>query len=357
VRRLLLSAALVVGVVAPAISAAPAVAAGDGSVGIRLVDAPSDRADDPRAKVYVVDHVPTGTTIRRRVEVSNTTAAPVHFSMYAAGAAIDGGTFSFASGRESNDLSGWTSIEPAELDVAPGAAKLATVTIAVPHAAPAGERYGVVWAEAAPLPSQNGIAEGRPNGIAEVSRVGVRMYLSVGGAVEPGSDFVVSSLTARRDKAGRPVVDASVRNTGARALDLSGELHLSEGPGGTSAGPFDVTLGTTLAPGDTAPVTIPLDPELPAGPWAAKLVLRSGTLERAATARISFPLEAGSASRPVPARMTPVQVRRTVLMPIAHSLLLLVVFGLLFLLWKRRRDDEEDEEPRSGGPQPALARR
>jgi hypothetical protein len=147
-----------------------------------------------------------------------------------------------------------------------------------------------------------------------------------------------------------------VRNTGARALDLSGELRLSDGPGGTSAGPFAVRLGTTLGPGDTSPVTIALDPKLPAGPWQAKLVLRSGTLEREATARISFPLQAGSAAEPVPAKMTPLQVRRRILMPVAHGLLLLVVFGLLFFWWKRRRDQEDDESRSGGAPQPALAR-
>jgi hypothetical protein len=83
------------------------------------------------------------------------------------------------------------------------------------------------------------------------------------------------------------VVLATVHNTGGRALDMSGTLQLLAGPGGLSAGPFPVTLGTTLAIDDTEPVTIALDKRLPAGPWDARITLRSGLIERSARATIT----------------------------------------------------------------------
>ena len=52
------------------------------------------------------------------------------------------------------------------------------MTIAVPRDAAPGERYGVVWAEVrAAAPAAGGITQ--------VSRVGIRIYLSVGPGGRP----------------------------------------------------------------------------------------------------------------------------------------------------------------------------
>ena len=218
----------------PAPSPAPG-AATAGGIGLRLIDAPVPARNDPRARVYIVDHLAPGRVIHRRIEVSNT------------------------DGRVT-----------------------ATVTIAVPRDAPPGEQYGVVWAEARSAPIVGG-------GVIQVSRVGIRLYLSVGPGGPPAANFTIDSLTAKRSPDGRPVVLANVRNTGGRALDVNGTLQLLAGPGGLSAGPFPATLGATLAIGDGGPVTIALDRRLPAGPWDARITLRSGLLERRARATITFP--------------------------------------------------------------------
>jgi hypothetical protein len=123
--------------------------------------------------------------------------------------------------------------------------------------------------------------------------VGIRLYVSVGPGGAPTANFTIESLTAKRSAQGRPLVVATVHNTGGRALDLSGSLSLSAGPAGLSAGPFPATLGVTLAIGDTEPVTIALDERLPAGPWRARVTLHSGLLEHTGQATITFP-DAGS---------------------------------------------------------------
>lgn len=262
------------------------------TVGIRVLDAPSNRADDPRARLYIVDHLPLGTTIERRVEVGNDTDRVQPVQLYPAAGEINGGTFRFGEGRAANELSSWTTIDPPSLSIPAKAKAVATVTIVVPADASPGERYGVVWAELAAAAPPGG-------GIAAINRVGVRIYLSVGAGGEPASDFAVTALQANRDAEGNPTVGATVRNTGGRALDLSGELRLTNGPGGLSAGPFDAKLGTTLGLGQTEPVTISLDRALPAGPWDAKIVLRSGTTEREANATITFPAAAATSAPPV----------------------------------------------------------
>jgi hypothetical protein len=276
-RRLLF---VVVGLVAPM---APALAqAPPQTVGIRIVDAPTNRADDPRARQYIVDHLAPGTTITRRVEVSNDTTTSQAVQLYAAAGSIENGNFRFGDGRAANDLTTWTTVEPATVNPQAGAKSLATVRIAVPADASPGERYAVVWAE---LPA----AVPAGGGIAAVNRVGVRIYLSVGGGNEPASDFNLTTFEARRDADGNPLIAAAVHNTGGRAVDLSGELRLTNGPGGLSAGPFDAKLGTTLGVGQTEPVLVTLDRAIPAGPWDARILLRSGLTEREATATVTFP--------------------------------------------------------------------
>lgn len=268
-------------------SAAAPPRAGGGSIGLRLLDVPAIVRDDPRARLYVVDHLAPGAVVQRRMLVSNTTRSAVRVGGYAAAASIARGSFSGAVGRTRNELSTWTSVRPSSTEIAAGARAVATVTISVPRDAAPGERYAVIWAEARTTASRHG-------GITEVSRVGIRMYVSVGPGGPPAADFAIDSLTAERSDDGRPQIVARVRNTGGRALDMNGTLRLRAGPGGLSAGPFAADLGTTLAIADSEPVVITLDRQLPDGPWAAQVVLRSGLLERRAHATVTFPGTKGS---------------------------------------------------------------
>ncbi len=202
--------------------------------------------------------------------------------MYSAAATISHSTFIGAAAHTPNELSTWTSVLPGASDVPAGGHRIATVTISVPRNVPPGEQYGVVWAETRSAPPAGG-------GITHVSRVGIRLYLSIGPGGAPASRFTIESLTGKRAPDGHPVVVASVHNTGGRALDMNGTLQLSAGPGGLNAGPFPANLGTTLAIGATEPITITLDRRLPNGPWDALVILHSGLLENSARATITFP--------------------------------------------------------------------
>jgi diguanylate cyclase (GGDEF)-like protein len=133
-----------------------------------------------------------------------------------------------------------------------------------------------------------------------------------------------------------------VHNTGGRALDMTGTLRLSRGPGGLSAGPFDATLGTTLAIGHTEPVTITLDKRLPAGPWDARITLRSGLIERDARATLTFP--ASGASPPVHTRSTGPSWPYVALATLIAGLL---PIGLLLIELRRRKRHETREARRA----------
>src|SRR5207237_965624 len=67
-------------------SSAVAPGAAAGGIGLQLVDAPVSAGDDPRAQIYIVDHIAPGTVVRRRIEVSDTTHSAAHVDLYAAAA-------------------------------------------------------------------------------------------------------------------------------------------------------------------------------------------------------------------------------------------------------------------------------
>jgi hypothetical protein len=326
-------------------SAAPSAASGARGIGIRLADASVARRDDPRALAYVDDFVKPGTTFTRHVQVYDFTPDPVHLLMYGAPASIVGESFTMAARGAHSELTDWMTVTPSTVDLQPGRSTTVVVTFRVPEQASRGERYGAVVAE---LPA----TKPKPGRVSVATRVGVRVYLSVGPGGEPASDFTISTLTAKRLADGTPVVTAAVTNTGGRALDLGGTLTLTDGPGGLRAGPYKVTNIPTLAIGRRGTVDIPLDKQTPNGPWLATLRLRSGYVSHAVKGRIVFPSTPGASSTPVKA--VPITKNRHVLVPLAIGLILAIVLGLLlFLLWKRRRrkdDEEQDAGADDSGP-------
>lgn len=294
-----------------------------GRVGIQLLDAPVSRKGDPRAQVYIVDHLHPGAVIARHVQVVNKTSQTEHFGLYPAAASIRSGKFLAGAGRAGNELTGWISLDRAALDVPAGGTGRALVSIRVPKNASQGERYGVIWAQVAAKPSAG-------HSVAVTSRVGVRIYLDVGPGGEPRSDFTVERLTAVRTPDGTPQLVATVHNTGKRALDMTGSLHLRDGPGGTNAGPFQVRPGETPAPGTSVKVTVPLRPDLPAGPWTGTLTLRSGLVKHSVTTRFTFPAPGKALSLAATSRTQ----NRWWWIVLAVSVLVLAGCGAM--LWLRR---------------------
>lgn len=303
----------------------------DTGLGIRLLEAPVSERDDPRAEVYVIDHVVAGASFTRRLGITNDTPNTMRTELYVAAAAIDGGSFIVGARSDKGELASWGKMSPASVDLAPRQTSEVSLQITVPKGAGDGEYYGGAVVEAPATGS---------GAVKVAPRVAIRIYLSVGSGSTPKSDFTVSTLRAARAADGTPTVTASVRNTGQRALDMSGQLKLEDGPAKQSAGPFPAELGTTLAIGDTEPVRVVLDKEIPNGPWRAVLTLRSGTIEHTVTATISFP-DAGGDARVFEARP---QKGKRFWGLIALLLLLAVLLSLLWLLWRRRRADDADDE-------------
>jgi hypothetical protein len=280
----LIALSLLAGIIIPASSALAGLSdqptADSGGIGIRIIDVPADSRNDPLAFSYIVNRLAPGKSIQRRVEVSNNTRSTAAVAVYAAGASLRQGEFAFAPGHNKNELSSWTSVSQGVLHLQPGTRAFETVTIRVPKDASSGERYGVIWAE---------VSTSGSGGVKLANRVGIRMYLSVGPGGPPPSNFVIGSLTARRAASGQPLVVARIHNSGQRTIAISGNLTLSNGPGGVRGGPFPVKLVVPLTPGASRSVTVRLDKRLPRGPWRAEMRLRGRLLQRVAVATIMFP--------------------------------------------------------------------
>jgi hypothetical protein len=301
-----------------------------GQFGIELLQVPVSEASNPRARQYIVDQLAPGTVIHREFEVANLSGQAMQLAIYPAAASISNGAFQFAGGRTQNEMTTWVTISQGAVDLAPHAHATLTATIAVPRDAPPGEQYGVIWAEHDTKGSGN---------VAFVSRVGIRLYLSIGSGGAAAPNFILGVPTAYRAPDGSPVIHLPVHNTGGRALDLHGTLNLSGGPGGLQAGPFQAASVITIAPGQSYPDTFVLSRALPTGPWQAKFTLVSGLITRTETVTLAFSATAATTAAAAKSSFPVVAV----VAGAAAAVVIIVV--ILLLLARRRRSRGASTEP------------
>jgi hypothetical protein len=307
-----------------------------GSLGIKMLDIPTARIKDPRARAYIVDFLKPGTTIHRRIQISNSSRKLQHVALYAGGATIVHDAFLGDNGRTANELSSWVSLPAPSVDLPPGTNKAVMVTVAVPSTASAGERYGVVWAQVSQPPTAG-------SSIGQINRVGIRLYLDVGPGGEPPTNFAIGPMTVTMSPGPSPgthpspslgpwpVITAQVRNTGQRAVDMVGTLSLANGDGGIKAGPFPVVDGVTILPGQSGPVSVLLDKPLPGGPWRAKLTLTSGVVTRSETGTVTLP---GPPPPPRPVGLS--RTLRSVYIAGGAALAMVILLPLGWYLLRRR---------------------
>jgi hypothetical protein len=298
----------------------PAATQGSQRFGVRLVDVPVSEAHNPRALRYIIDFLPAGSVIHRRIMVLNQESRTARFTVYPDAAHISRGYFIGDAGHTRSELTGWIHVAHPRVRLRGHTSMMDMVTIRVPRHATRGEHYGVIWV-------QQTSRAFTPRGFAvkEVARVGIRVYLAVGRGGAPPTNFIIGGIAGHRTARGRQFLTAEVHNTGGRAVDLSGTARLTDGPGGTSAGPFRVYRIITLAPGQSYPVTFIVSRRLPSGPWRATITLVSGLTRRTATATILFNAKLAAASWRHPAGLT------------ALAVLILAAGGLAVVVIRRYR--------------------
>ena len=144
-------------------------------------------------------------------------------------------------------------------------------------------------------------------------------------------NFDITSIRGTRSARGQFMVVAQVNNTGGQAIDATGTLKLTNGPGGLSAGPYQEP-GVTLAPGQSQPITVVLNKEMPHGSWLATIDETSGITQRSAQATINF----------YPA---PPNRRLYLILAIVLIVLLLLAAGLAVWLIRRNRRSSPGSGP------------
>jgi hypothetical protein len=288
--------------------------------GIKLLQAPASEAGDPRAETYIIDHLNPGTGIHRTFQVSNMGSQPVTLSLYPAAASVSGGAFSFAAGHTQNELTTWVHLNKSSVTMAPHTSATIAATVDVPKDAPAGDQYGVIWAQ------QDSKGAGN---VTLVSRVGIRLYLNVGPGGAPAPAFTVGTPTTVKGANGVRLVQVPIHNTGGPAIDVHGTLALSNGPGGLQAGPFTTQATDTLAPGQSHAATFALSSKLPEGPWQATFTFKSDLITK--TEKVTLNLASGSATTASSHKNFPI-------VPVAGGIglfLILVIGGFLILRHRR----------------------
>jgi hypothetical protein len=291
-RRLLGMVMLAVAAGTVALSAAPAAVATVATkpkagpverFGARLLDVPVADMNNPRGLRYIIDYLHTGTTIRRRILVTNQETRKATLTVYPDAAQISNDMFTGEAGATRSELTTWVSVQHPVLTLAPGASETDMITITVPLGATRGEHYGEIWVQ------QESYARNTSGfRINEVVRVGIRIYLAVGQGGAPPTVFAIASMTGSRSATGQPSLVVHVDNTGGRAVDLSGTVRLTGGPGDSSAGPFLGQQIVTLAPGQSGNMSFAPPKALPDGPWQAQATLISGITTSVATGTVRF---------------------------------------------------------------------
>jgi hypothetical protein len=252
------------------------------SFGTRLVDVPVSEAHNPRALQAIIDDLTPGTVIRRRILIANNELQTSHFTVYPDAARIRNGSFEGDAGQTRSELTTWITIQHGRVTLGPDKTVMDLVTIRVPRVATRGEHYGVIWVQqSARAKTGDGVA------VTEVNRVGIAIYLAVSHGALPTS-FAIETIAGHRSARGQPVLSARISNTGGRAVNLSGTVSLTDGPGGTSAGPFSARTVVTLAPGQSGTLTFRPGKRLPSGPWLATVTVVSGLNKVIASATVDF---------------------------------------------------------------------
>jgi hypothetical protein len=112
--------------------------------------------------------------------------------------------------------------------------------------------------------------------------------IAPGAAMNRQAKIEITSVTGQRSVPDEPLLVVHVSNKGPEAVDLFGELRLTNGPSGSTAGPFRVTPVVSLEPGLDMDVDFALPAALPSGPWLATVRLTSGQYSATAKSTVTF---------------------------------------------------------------------
>ncbi|GGI94904.1 COG1470 family protein [Streptomyces brasiliensis] len=236
-----------------ATGAGPAVAAG-GDASWTISTASNDFGSDRQNYSYTVN---PGGHVDDALVVVNHGTAPLHLAVYAADAFTDeaGRLDLVAQDAKSTRVGAWVRTDRSGITVQPGRSTEVPFTLTVPQDAAPGDYMGGVVTS----PAEAGSAGGR---------LGIRIRLRVGGALEP--KLSVQDLRLRYSGTANPfgkgdaTVTYTIHNTGNAILAARQSVSLSGPFGLVDARAGHIGDSPALLPGETWKVTVPVHGVAPA---------------------------------------------------------------------------------------------
>ncbi|HKE67094.1 MAG TPA: DUF916 domain-containing protein [Micromonosporaceae bacterium] len=232
---------------------------------------PSTANGPDRRPTFMYTNIKPLTIIHDYVGVTNFSAMPVTFQIYATDAynTSTGALGLLPAAQRPTDIGSWVTFPKTSLTVPAGARINEPFTVQVPTTASPGDHTGgVIAAVSVGTKAKNGAQ------VTVDRRIAVPLYLRVSGPLHPSVS--VQSLsssfhgTANPFGGGGTNVSYTVRNTGNVRLNLSQAVAIT-GPFGITLASADTQSLTNLLPGSSLRVTAKLTGVFPAGPLNAAI--------------------------------------------------------------------------------------
>lgn len=181
--------------------------------------------------------VEPGTQIVDSVDVTNSSAVPAEFLIYATDAINEQATGAFSLLKHDvkpTDLGSWVTTESDKVTIQPGTKATIPFNLLIPSDATPGDHVAGIVASVLTTGTSKGAT------VSLEQRVGTRMYLAVSGERAPGVQLagVTSGFNASANPfaPGDMTVGFDVRNSGNTRLDVNNTVSIT--------GPFGIPLGS-----------------------------------------------------------------------------------------------------------------
>ncbi len=255
---------------APAAPGAGAAKAPPGSISWSVQPAGPQGPDGRRSFSY--DRLKPGTIVRDYIAVTNFSAMPVTFQLYATDAFTNasGSLDLLPAAQKPTDVGSWVSNLKNTITLAPNARATEPFTLTIPATAPPGDHAGGIIASVT--------VQGQNNAGAPVKvdrRLAAALNLRVDGALAAGLriESVSSSYRGTANPFGGGGVDVhyTVHNTGNIRLNLTQDVTAKGLFGLTGLGHTQAKPLTDLLPGATYTATVHLSNVFPLGPMTVRV--------------------------------------------------------------------------------------
>ncbi|WP_432835318.1 WxL protein peptidoglycan domain-containing protein [Dactylosporangium sp. CA-092794] len=231
---------------------------------------PSSAQGPDGRKEFSYTDIKPGTVVRDYVAVTNFSAMPVTFQLYATDA-LNGNNGALQlqpAADKPHDIGSWVSILKSSVTLKPNERAIEPITLTVPDSATPGDHTGGVLASI-------GVEENGANGPVKVDRrLGVAMYLRVAGPLNAG--IAIASVSASYHGSANPIsggdgdVTLTVQNTGNVRLNVAPEVAV-KGLVWLQVASTRPAPMLNLLPGSSVQITVHLTGIFPLGPMTANV--------------------------------------------------------------------------------------